>query len=127
MANELTMAGSIDYTGADGRTRSISVPECLGDTTKLVINEQTIATTETAINLCGVSSPTAFMVVNLDPTNYVEVKAATSGAIVSRLAKDTNSDGNGGFHLTTGLGSGMQAPYAIANTDPCEILVLAAE
>jgi hypothetical protein len=121
MANELTMAGSIDYTGADGRTRSISVPECLGDTTKLVINEQTIATTETAINLCGVSSPTAFMVVNLDPTNYVEVKVGHQRArSLAKLKKDTNSDGNGGFASPPASAAGMQAPYAIANTAPAK-------
>jgi hypothetical protein len=127
MADELTMAGSITYTGDDGRTRSIEVPECMGDTTKLVIIEQTIATSETAVNLGGISSPTAFMIVNLDDTNYVEVKVATSGAIFAKLKKDTDGDGNGGFACLTELGSGAQAPYAIANTAACNVLVLVAE
>jgi hypothetical protein len=54
------------------------------------------------------------MLVNRDPTNYVEVKTATSGTIFARL------EPAGGFCLFK-CGSGVTAPYAIANTAACVI------
>lgn len=127
MASELTLTATLEYTPADGRTRSIEVPELFLDTTRAQVLEQVVGIVEEALEMGDVASPTAVMIVNLDATNFVNVKAATAGAIVAKLKKDTNGDGNGGVFLASELGSGMQAPFVIADTDPCRILILVAE
>ena len=47
----------------------------------------------TSAVLGDIASIGPFAIVNLDPTNYVEVKVATAGAIFARLAPDVDADG----------------------------------
>lgn len=66
----------------------------------------------------------AILVVNLDPTNFVTIYR-TTGPIhaIAILRPDTDSDGNGGFWMCTALGADLLAPYAVADTATCDILI----
>jgi hypothetical protein len=90
-------------------------------------NTQSIATSETAINLGGITNIGAWMIRNLDQTNYVELKVGTAGAIRDKLDPDTTGVGKGGFACGTCMGSGSQVPYAIAHTAECNIEVIIIE
>lgn len=86
---------------------------------------QTIGITEEAIDIGEITSPGMMFAQNLDPTNVVELRAATGGAKFAMLRADANSDGKGGAALLE-LGSGAQVPFAIATTAPCRVLFLLA-
>lgn len=92
--------------------------------TKLI---QNVGTSEEAVTLGDFTSVGAFALINLDVTNYVDVKVATGGAIFARLKPDTLGDGTGGYIMLDTLGSGAQAPFVIANTAACRIVVFAVE
>lgn len=119
MANEVTLSATLAYA-KDNLSQesqvSLAVFSPSGESYTRVT--QSIATSETAINLGDISSLGYAMFVNRDPTNYIELKVATSGAIFARLDPDPNSDGKGGVALLR-MGSGAQVPYAIANTAAC--------
>lgn len=121
MANEITISVSLAYED-DLKEESISIEDIIKSSSaqKFIRHTQTIAITEEAIVLGEITSPTYCLFRNLDPTNFVELRVATSGAKFARLDPDTNSDGKGGIALLR-LGSGAQVPYAIADTAPCEI------
>ncbi len=128
MASENTFTAVFAYDdGVTAETASITGGVFSAGATLVHKAIQSIPTSEAAINLGGVSSPTGLFLRNLDPTNYVDVKVGTSGAIFARLAPDTNSDGKGGFVCLSNLGSGAQVPYAISNSGACRILVQVAE
>lgn len=128
MASELSFTATVTFTDPNtGRTKTLQVPERFADTAKTQLISQTVGITEEALEMGDIASPTALMVVNLDPTNFVTLKVATGGALVAKLKKDTNEDGNGGLFLADELASGMQAPFIIADTAPCEVAILVAE
>jgi hypothetical protein len=85
---------------------------------------QSVGITEEAAALGDIASIGAFAIVNLDDTNFVNVKVATGGAIFARLDPDTDADGKGGFVCGTRLGSGAQVPYLIADTAACKVALL---
>lgn len=89
-------------------------------TTKLT---QTVGTSEEVLDLGDITSVGAIMIRNLDPTNFVNVKTTTSGTIIARLDPDTDGDGKGGFMLLSRAGSGLQAPWAIADTAACKVRI----
>lgn len=76
--------------------------------------KQSIATSETALKLGDTTAPGYILVKNTDPTNYIDLKVAASGAIFARL------DAGGGCCLVK-LGSGAQVPVLIASTAACLI------
>jgi len=128
MSKEITASFSLEYND--------TVFEALLDVSDKIYNSagkrsfkdiQTITTSEVAINLGGIANIGAFAIVNLDSTNYVELKVATSGAIFAKLTPDVDGDGHGGFVVGTCLGSAAQVPFAIANTASCKIAVLLIE
>ncbi len=116
MANEITINASMVYEDAEGANASISVVDKLVTVTtkKPVYLRQTITTSEVAINLGGLASVGYVMFKNLDSTNYIEVKVGTAGAICGKMFP-------GETYGPCRLGSGMQAPFAIANTASCEM------
>ncbi len=128
MASELTFSATFGYD--DGVTQeTVSIVDGVFSAGAQVVHTaiQSIPTSEAAINLGGIASPTGFFFRNLDPTNYVDMKVATSGAIFARLRPDADSNGKGGFICGSELGSGAQVPYAIANSGACRVLVMIAE
>lgn len=88
---------------------------------------QEVGTTEGTIELGELTSVGAFILVNLDETNFINVKVARAGAIFAKLKPDLNGDGNGGWVAGDCLGSGAQVPYAIADTAPCRMAVFVIE
>ncbi len=120
MSSEVTATGTLAYSDALGVQLSLSIPATFAATPSSLKPsqlKQSIATSETALKLGDTTAPGYAMLVNLDPTNYVELKVATSGAIFAKL------DAAGGFAILK-LGSGAQAPYAIANSGACLVEVL---
>lgn len=122
MANELTISVSLDYEDSRFQTDGLSVEQIIKTVSskKKVRHTQSIGTSEEAIALGEITSPGYAIFRNLDPTNFVNLKVATGGAIFARLDPDTNADGKGGVALLR-LGSGAQAPYAAADTASCDI------
>lgn len=124
MANELTMSLSMSYEDSEGTSESLSLANIIKSVSSKIIahHKQNIGTSEEAVNLGPVSAPGYAILVNRDETNYIELKVATSGAIFAKLDPDTAGDGTGGFAFLK-LGSGAQAPFAIANTAACQLEV----
>lgn len=117
MANEVTTTISLDYSDADDQEmtsgkenlqRSVSTQRPFKTT-------QNIGTSEEAITLGDGGTIKELYLRNLDATNYVEIKVATGGAIFAKLLP--------GEDMLVRLGSGAQAPYAIANTAAVDLLV----
>lgn len=122
MADELTISASLDFDDGRGTPVGISVSRILATlaTRKKNSQIQTIGTTEEAIQLGEVTTPGYAIFRNLDTTNFVDLRVATGGAKFARLLPDTNGDGSGGIALLY-LGPGAQVPFAIADTDACDI------
>lgn len=122
MSNEITLNASIEYSDSEKTEESLALDNIVKSvaTKRITRLKQNVGTSEEAVNLGDVSAPGYALFVNRDPTNYIDLKVATSGAIFARLDPDTNSDGKGGFALLK-LGSGAQVPYAIANTAACQM------
>lgn len=122
MANELTMSGSISLEDSEFAEESIEVQNVIKSmTTKKYIKfKMQVGTSEEALPLGEVTTPGYAFFINRDQTNFVNLRVGTAGAIFARLDADTNGDGKGGFALLK-LGSGAQAPYAIADTAACQI------
>lgn len=112
MASEATINLSLAYEDSTGA----------GDTLALVNFLKTIATkvftstkvsvgiTEQAINLGGIASIGYIAIINLDDTNFCELRVGTGGTKVVRL------DPGGGALFR--FGSGITAPFIIADTAP---------
>lgn len=125
MANEITVSAGIGYD--DGKVEKVfSVTDVVksisGSVKKVTETVQEIGTSEEAIIMGDISAPGYALFQNLDDTNFIDLKVATGGAIFARLDPDTNDEGKGGFALLK-LGSGAQAPFAIADTAACRLKV----
>lgn len=117
MARELTLNASMEYLDADDLSENLSIEDFIANVATKSIQKitQTIGLVEEAILLGDVSAPAWCFLKNVAPTNFVNVKVGTAGAIFAKLRP-------GGFCLLE-LGSGAQAPYAIADTAACKIRV----
>lgn len=113
MASELTLSGSLRYDDATSDEQALQLLELVANvsTLKYIKAKQTIGITEEAIALAENTAPGWVLFINRDPTNFIELRVATSGAKFAKLL-------HGEFCLLR-LGSGAQAPYAIADTAPC--------
>lgn len=88
---------------------------------KLVHCTQTVGTVEEVIEIGDIVSRGSCILVNLDPTNYIEVKVGTGGAIFAKLfPKDSVA---GASFCFVHLGSGAQSPFVIANSAACEMQI----
>lgn len=116
MATTATVSVALAYSDANGSE------ELAPDAVEITLTNagftrirQSIATSETTINLAGLSGPGLAVFVNRDATNYVELKVAASGAIFAKLGAA------GKAPALLQLGSGAQVPVAIANAGACII------
>lgn len=116
VANQLTLNATLAYDDGvtEVATQVTDLIASLSDA-RAVKNIQLIPTSQTAINLGGITTPRWIIIVNLDSTNFVDVKVATGGAIFAHLLP--------GWFCVVPLGSGAQAPFAIADTASCNVLV----
>lgn len=122
MASEMKLNASLVYEDAFGvQLKSEVVDRVQNVTTKRPVKlVQNIGITEEAIDLGDTGTPVYAFFKNLDPTNFINLKVATGGAIFAKLRPDTNSDGRGGFAMLE-LGSGATAPFAISDTATCNM------
>lgn len=114
MAQTVTVNASLAYADANS-SDEISITDFVASLSNAGHSRytQTITTSELALVLPpAVTTPGYVIIINRDPTNYVELRVATGGAKFARL------DANGGFAILK-LGSGAQAPFAIANSASC--------
>lgn len=119
MANEITINASLVYEDSEGATASLSVTDKLVTVTtkKPIYHRQSITTSEVAINLGGLASIGWVMFKNLDATNYIEIKTGTGGTVIGKMFP-------GEIYGPVRIGSGITAPFAIANTAACEMEIM---
>lgn len=123
MASELTIGLTSQYEDAVGVTGSVPGLEQITislATAKLQHTKQSVGfAAEEAVQLGDIVSRGLLILVNRDPTNYIEVKVATSGAIFAKLFPKGSTAGINWCALH--LGSGAQSPFVIANVASCEM------
>jgi hypothetical protein len=125
LANEVTGSFSIGYDdGVQERVLAVSSRIFTSTGKRVSTLVQSVGTSEEAAALGDIANVGAFAIVNLDDTNYVNVKVATGGAIFARLDPDVDADGKGGFVCGSRLGSGAQVPFLIADTAACKVAIL---
>ena len=115
MADEITASASIGYEDSEGADELLAVSEKLATVAskKYIKAKQNIGTSEEAITLGEVTSPGWGVFINRDATNFINLKVATGGAIFAKLLP--------GEFACLRLGSGAQAPFAIADTGACQM------
>lgn len=124
MASELRFSASLEWEDAFGVEFGLDVLNFVKTITtkKPLVLHQTIGTSEEAIDLGDITPKYGFFK-NRDATNFVSIRAGTGLANFARLDPDENGDGKT-FPLIVRFGSGMTAPFAIADTAACEIVYM---
>ena|SRR5688572_23455516 len=110
MADELTIRATLNYSDSEGSDDGISEDEILVDvaTKRYIHLKQNIGTSEEALILGDLSSLGYAIFVNRDTTNFVEIRTGTGGTKIVKL--------KAGEKACFRFGSGVTAPYAIADT-----------
>ncbi len=118
MANEITLSASLAYSDSEGTEVSLALASFIASvaTKKVMRFKQAVGITEEAVILGECTSPGWAIFINLDETNFIELRVATSGAKFAKMKP--------GEPAMLRLGSGAQAPFAIADTAPCQMDVL---
>lgn len=118
MANELTINASLVYSDTEGTKAALSlVDKVVNVTTKLVAGiKQNVGTSEEALKLGDLSSLGFVLLINRDLTNYIELKTATSGTVIAKMFP--------GECCMFRFGSGITAPFVVANTATCQMDIL---
>jgi len=113
MAGELVVKASLEYRKS-GIARSIA-KEIARDVAGTIVfdNIQTVGTSEEAILLGDVGVGGYMLAVNLDTTNYVQLKSATGVTPHARLLA--------GDIALYRLDASATAPFAQANTGACDV------
>jgi hypothetical protein len=109
MADEITLTVKLRYE-ADGDETELGVDD-LSITvagSQIVHNVQSVGTSEEALNLGEVATGGVLLAVNRDPTNFVELRAATGETDAVRL--------NAGEPAVMRVSADAAAPYVIADT-----------
>lgn len=125
MADELSISGRLAYSDDDGLQSELEVnawPVTLA-TPRSIHAKMNVTTGEVVVPLGPVVAPTWAMFRNLDldsSTYYIELRVGTGGA---KFAKLLPGETAGPFRL----GSGAQAPYAIATGGTVEMEYLVCE
>lgn len=114
MANELTVSASLSFT--KGSITAALAKNGLQITitgTKKLENVQNIGTSEEALQLGDLGSAAGcwLLLINRDPTNYVNIRPATGVADMCKVMP-----GEPALFRVAGA-----APYAIANTAACNV------
>jgi len=114
MANELTLSGSLAYSDSNDVENTLDFSDVVKSVATKIIarHSQSIATSDTALNLGSIGTLGYVLLINRDASNYVNLKVAASGTIIGRLEAD------GGFAFFK-VGSGITAPALIADTSAC--------
>ncbi len=109
MADEITVSGAISYSknGAE-LANSKAALSITAAGNRCVSHVQAISSSEEAIELGEMTAPGYCYFKNLDSTITIELRVATGGAKFAKL--------KAGEFCILRLGSGAQAPYAIADS-----------
>lgn len=121
MANELTLNASLSYDDSEDSEILLEIADKLVSvsTKRFIHHKQSIGTTEEAIVLGEVSGSLGWgLFINRDSSNYISLKTASGGTIFARL--------NAGEFAFFRFGSGVTAPYAVADTAACQLEYLIA-
>lgn len=115
MADEITIDFTLSYEDSEDTDAFLQLVESLASvTTKRVVRaKQNIGTSEEAIGLGDVSSLGWAAFLNRDATNFIELRVGTGGTKFAKLPP--------GKGCVLFLGSGITAPYAIADTAACQL------
>jgi len=119
MANELTINASMAYEDSEGTIDAgFSVVDLLVTvaTKRYVKFKMNVAITEEAIPLGDVGTLGYAMFINRDATNFIELRVGTGGTKFCKL--------KAGEVALFRIGSGITAPYAIADTGTCQMDVI---
>lgn len=117
MANEITLNAILAYADSEKAAATLQIPAntlMTITTKKFVWNKMSVSVAEIAIPLGSVSSLGYYIFINRDLTNFINLKTATSGTVFARL------DANYGVAMGK-FGSGITAPFAAADTAPCQM------
>lgn len=122
MASEMSFSCALQWEDAFGVTFGLDVLNFVKTITtkRPILMTQSIGTAEEAIDLGDITPKYGFFK-NRDATNFVSIRAGTGLGNFGRLDADENGDGKT-FPLIVRFGSGMTAPFAIADTAACEIV-----
>jgi hypothetical protein len=117
MANELSLAASISYDDGDGDDFVFALPANVRKTLttlRYFKGKMSVGTSEVAIQLGSLTTLGYYLFINWDSSNFIELRVSAGGTKFARL------DANRGMAMGK-FGSGITAPYAIADTAPCEM------
>lgn len=114
MANEITVNASIKLE-KQGTRMSLSVANIKIDVTgkRFIHPRQLIGTTEEALELGDIATGGWFMAINHDPTNFVSIRSGTGATNLVKL--------KAGEPCLFRLSGSSAAPFAIADTAPCDL------
>ena len=112
MANELTITNLLKYAGA-GRPQEFNLGGKVVSLTTDKFNHHlhSVGTTEEAMDLGELATIAWCWIKNHDGTNFVELRTATAGTKFAKLLA--------GEAALFRFGSGVTAPYLIADTAAC--------
>lgn len=115
MSLEITLNANLAYSDSESADESLAiVDKQVNITTKLYTkNKQNIGITEEAIKLGELATLGYAIFINRDATNFINIKTATAGTIIVKLFP--------GEVAMFRFGSGVTAPFAIADTAPCQL------
>lgn len=115
MADEITLTASLAY--ADSESADVLLEKCnvsaTAATKKFTHVKHNVGTTEEAMILGEVTALGYCCIVNRDATNFIEVRAASGGTKIVKVPAGKAAV----FHF----GSGVTAPYLIADTAACQV------
>lgn len=116
MANEITVTGSLAYEDSENSDESLSPADFLLTVAnkKYVKHKQNVGTAEEAVDLGELSALGYALFINRDTTNFIELRTGTGSTKFAKLKP------NGGFAIFH-FGTGVTAPYAIADTAACQM------
>lgn len=115
MANEITHSSSLSFLkdGVSGNTMAVARSQYTVTGYRYFRQVQSVTTSEAALQLGSLASLGWCFMKNLDATNFVQVKTATAGALMLKL--------KAGESAVFRFGSGVTAPFIIADTGTCKV------
>lgn len=113
MANEILIGASLSFAKSGDSDVMAGNATVTLNGSKHLHQRMTVTTTELALQLGAVTAGGYLFIRNADPTNYVQVKAATGATPLVRLKA-------GEFCLFR-LDAGATAPFIQANTASCDV------
>lgn len=118
MASELTLNVLAHFAkGLEDEEFVVTGKQITVAGTKCLKYRQTIGTEAEALEIGDMTTPGYFVGLNTDDTNYIEIRDGEEGADVVKLKAGEVAL----FRLAT------TTPYAIANTDECELKYMVIE